>query len=491
VSPLTPPGGARETPPSGGSRDDWQRRERATARRARRAEPQAAGRGRADDADPYGWSTLPAEGQRPEYPPGEPPRGRGQREPWPTGPAPGQPVAGRPDQAPAGPRREDQWRDDPRRDDPRRDDQRRDDQRRDDQRRDERDRGGPRRRDDEPPHDRDEPTGDWDHGTGDWDELAGDEAPGGRGRQGRPHKRRAASGQQTGLDPSQQSDLPTWLQERGEVAVPVRRLLSLSVAGFAALLGFGLLLGAYALPDSYGFVIFGVQVLFVLAWTVAMRPAGAPVVAAVGLFAAVGADVAAVWPQTASLASLAYVTVVAFVAGVIGQLLRGSKRLRATESLGATLIVVIGVVSFATVIVLNRHPGGTQSVVVCLAAAGVALVVARLTDIVLPTPRASVQVPRGSIGVVLGAMAGTVAAGVAGSMLVGLWPSRAVIAGLVTATAAVLADLAVSYAEASRELDGEASSLWVARHMQGPLGGLALAAPAAYVLSVLVLVPNL
>ena len=57
--------------------------------------------------------------------------------------------------------------------------------------------------------------------------------------------------------------------------------------------------------------------------------------------------------------------------------------------------------------------------------------------------------------------------------------------------AAIMADLAVSYAEAGRELAGEPSALWIARHMQGPLGGYALAAPAAYVLSVMVLVPGL
>jgi hypothetical protein len=53
-----------------------------------------------------------------------------------------------------------------------------------------------------------------------------------------------------------------------------------------------------------------------------------------------------------------------------------------------------------------------------------------------------------------------------------------------------MADLAVSYAEAGREMEGEASSLWIARHMQGPVGGFALAAPAAYVLSVMVLLPG-
>ena len=65
------------------------------------------------------------------------------------------------------------------------------------------------------------------------------------------------------------------------------------------------------------------------------------------------------------------------------------------------------------------------------------------------------------------------------------------IAGLITSVAAVLADLGVGYAEASREIEGEVSSLWVVRHMQGPLGGFALAAPVAYAMSVILLVPAL
>jgi hypothetical protein len=303
----------------------------------------------------------------------------------------------------------------------------------------------------------------------------------------RPHKRRAAAGQQTGLDPDKQSDLPSWLQERGETVVPIRRLLSLSVAGFAALLGLGLLIGAHTLPSSYGFVIFAVQVLFVLSWTVAMRSPGPRITAAVGLVAAGAADLAAVLPNDASLAPLGYVTVAAFVLGVIGQLVRGGTRERATESLGATLSVVVGVVAFAALVVLNRHRLGTQSIVACLGAAAVALVVARLADIVLPSPRTSPQVPRGTVGVVLGAMAGTATATVLGSILVGLHPGPAAIAGLVTAMAAIAADLAVSYAETGRKLAGQPPALWIARHMQGPLGGFALAAPAAYVLSVLVL----
>lgn len=176
---------------------------------------------------------------------------------------------------------------------------------------------------------------------------------------------------------------------------------------------------------------------------------------------------------------------------MVGQLVRGSARSRVTESLSATVLVVIGVISLASLIVLSRHLAGTQSIEACLLAAAVAVMVARLSDVVLPAPRTSPQVSRGWIGVVLGAMAGTVAAGVAGSYLVGLEPKQTVIAGFVTAMCAIMADLAVSYVQASRELDGEPSALWVARHMQGPLAGFALAAPAVYVLSVLILVRGL
>jgi len=58
--------------------------------------------------------------------------------------------------------------------------------------------------------------------------------------------------------------------------VPVRRQLSVAIAGFAALLGAGLILGAQTSgPDArlpYAIVVFGVQLLFILAFTMAIRP---------------------------------------------------------------------------------------------------------------------------------------------------------------------------------------------------------------------------
>ncbi|MFC8615853.1 hypothetical protein ACFT9M_05470 [Micromonospora purpureochromogenes] len=273
--------------------------------------------------------------------------------------------------------------------------------------------------------------------------------------------------------------------------VDVHKPLSLTVAGFAALLGVGLVLGAqtagpgHRLP--FAFIVFGVQLLFVLAWTMAMRPPALLLVAVVSAAVAGAADVAAVQSDIAALAPLGYVAAGGFLLGVLGQLVRRVDRIRVTDSLGTTLLIVVGVVAFATLITLSRIPAGTQAITVCLAATGVALTVARLTDAVLPWPRLAPQVPRGAAGVVAGAMIGTLTSAVLGSYLVGFTPTSAALIGLVTAATAVLADLAVGYAEAGRLMAGEPPTLWIARHMQGPLGGFALAAPAAYAMCVLFL----
>lgn len=286
-------------------------------------------------------------------------------------------------------------------------------------------------------------------------------------------------------------DEPDEAPEEEVPPVPVRRSLALTVAGFAALLGVGLVLGAqtagpgHRLP--FAAIIFGVQLLFVLAWTMAIRPPALLVVALVSAAVAGIADAAAVQSEIAGLAPLGYAAAAGFVLGVLGQLVRRVDRVRVTDSLGSTLLIVVGVVAFATLIVLSRIPKGTQAITVCLTATGIALLVARLTDAVAPWPRLAPQVPRGAAGVVVGAMLGTLTSAVLGSYLVGFTPTSAALVGLVTAATAVLADLAVGYAEAGRLMAGEPPTMWIARHLQGPLGGFALAAPAAYVMCVLFL----
>lgn len=291
-------------------------------------------------------------------------------------------------------------------------------------------------------------------------------------------------------------DLPVVPEAWDSKVAPVRRLLSLAIAGFAGLLGFGLIFGAQTAGVGtarmpYGLVIFGVQALFVISWTVATRPPAPRVVATVGLLTAAAADIAAIYPDRASIAGLGYAAVGGFVAGVIGQLARRTSRVRATESLSATLIVVIGVVAFATLIVLTRVTVGTQAIVVSLAATAASLVVARVLDAIVPFPRLAPQVPRGASGVVVGAMVGSATGAVLGSLIFAFDPATGALVGFISAFAAVLADLAIGYAEAGRQLAGEPGSLWLVRHMQGPLGGYALAAPAAYVISELYLLPHL
>lgn len=277
--------------------------------------------------------------------------------------------------------------------------------------------------------------------------------------------------------------------------VPVRRLLSLAIAGFAGLLMVGLIFGAQTSGPGptripYAIVIFGVQLLYILAWTMAMRPPALMAVAGVSIAVAAAADVAAVWPEVASLAPLGYVAAGGFVAAVLAQLFRQDDRRRVTDSLGSTLMIVVGVVSFATLIVLTRVEAGTQAITVCLAGTGVALVVARLLDTVVPWPRMAPQVPRGATGVIVGAMVGTLASAILGSYILPFTPARGAIVGLIAAGAAGLADLGANYAEAGRQMAGELPTMWIARHMQGPLGGFALAAPAAYLMSVWFLVPS-
>jgi hypothetical protein len=278
--------------------------------------------------------------------------------------------------------------------------------------------------------------------------------------------------------------------EDGDIqVVPVRRQLSVAVAGFAALLAVGLILGAQTSgPDAripYAIVVFGVQLLFVLAWTMAMRPPAPALVAAICVAAGAVADYTSVTSGPAHLVPLVYVACAALVPALAVQGIRAADRQRARDSLGATLLLVLGVVVFASLIVLTRKPIGTQSVLVCLAAAGVSVLVARLTDAVFARPRIAPQVPRGATGIVLGAMFGTLAAAGLGSVLVlPFTPAKGAVVGLVAAALAVLVDLAVNYAEAGRSMAGAAPTFWVARHMQGPLGAFAVAAPVAYALTV-------
>ncbi|MEV0728837.1 hypothetical protein [Polymorphospora sp. NPDC050346] len=291
-------------------------------------------------------------------------------------------------------------------------------------------------------------------------------------------------------DPGHEPDDDAEFEDEIEI-VPVRRRLSAAIAGFAVLVGVGLILGAQTSGPGaripFAVVVFGVQVLFVLAWTMATRPPALPWVAGVAVAVAAAADLLAVTRQEAGLSPLLLVAIGGAVLAVLGQLVRRADRARLTESVGATLLVTFGVMALGTLLVLSRVPAGTQAIFVVATAAAVALLVARVTDAVFLWPRLAPQVPRGAAGVVAGAMCGTLASAVLGSYLVSFTPASGAVIGLVAAGAAVLTDLGAGYAEAGRQMAGDPPTLWLARHLQGPLGGFALAAPVAYAMTVLYL----
>ena len=131
--------------------------------------------------------------------------------------------------------------------------------------------------------------------------------------------------------------------------------------------GSGLILGAQTSgPDArtpYAIVIFGVQLMFVLAWTMALRPPAPSLVAGVarggrpdrrlpgGLHRRAEHPAAAArsrrsrWSRWWSASSSAR-----------------STGMRVRDAFGTTLLIVVGVVSFSALIALTRKPTGTQAV---------------------------------------------------------------------------------------------------------------------------------
>jgi hypothetical protein len=278
-------------------------------------------------------------------------------------------------------------------------------------------------------------------------------------------------------------------EELEEIPVaPVRRQLSLAIAGFAGLLGLALVLGAHtSAPDSrwpFALVLFGVQVLYLLAGVMALGPPAAATTGGVAVVVALAADYLAVSSKEAALLPLLWVALAGWAVALAGQLFKAEDRARVTDAWRTTGAIVVGVAAYAIPIVLTRQSIGTQAVIVCATAGGVTLLVARAADALFPKPRIAAQVPRGVTGVVLGAMLGTLAAAGLGSVLVlPFTPAKGAVIGLIAAVIANLVDLAVNFGQAGRRLAGDAPTFWLARHMQGPLGAFALISPVAYMLT--------
>jgi hypothetical protein len=142
---------------------------------------------------------------------------------------------------------------------------------------------------------------------------------------------------------------------------------------------------------------------------------------------------------------LAGVVALSLVGGLLHQLIR-RERSRVTESLADTFVVVVLVCSAVCLPAALQHPGGVWPVRAALAAAAVALLAGRLSDLVIHRPALTVGATRAWPGLLL-----ALGAGVAVGSLVGdghLTPSRAALIGLSAAATVAAVDLAVDLAAA-------------------------------------------
>ena len=241
-----------------------------------------------------------------------------------------------------------------------------------------------------------------------------------------------------------------------EAAAP-SRTHHLPAAGTAALAVAVLVAGPSLLdePGRLGAVLL-VQLVLVAAWVRATGLPGGAGAAAIGVAAAVGADLALMLPERPRLGGLLTVLGGAFLAVVVHQMLR-RPRSELVASLSGAVLLVCAVSALAALLLVERPAtaggsgGGTA-----LVAVGAALVAGSLTDSVLPRPALAPEVPRGLLGVVVAVLAGAAVLLLrSGSDGPDALPA-AFAGGLLGATAAVTG-LVAGYVVAEAETDGARS----------------------------------
>lgn len=194
-----------------------------------------------------------------------------------------------------------------------------------------------------------------------------------------------------------------------------------------------------------------VQVLLGLGLLALVDAPAAGGVFAIGA-AATGAADAVVLVDDGRVAGLAGVVALSLVAGLLHQLCR-RRRSRVTESLAATLVLVVLSCSAACLPAALQLPHGALTVRCALAAAGCALLAGRLGDAVVRRPAVVVGAARGWPGLVLG-----LGAGVAGCAVVAggdLPVGRAALLGLAAAAAVVTGDVLADLAAAELRPGGD------------------------------------
>jgi molybdopterin converting factor small subunit len=252
-----------------------------------------------------------------------------------------------------------------------------------------------------------------------------------------------------------------------------------AVAGLAAALVAAALAGLALLHiGALAAGVFAVQVVVALAWLAALDvPGGGGAFVIVVIASGVMDGLVGSFDEP-DIGRAAGVAAVAIIVSLLHQVAR-KPRVAVTLSFGGTVSAVAFAMAAASYIALRVESGGAQADAAALLGAGVALAVARLTDLALPRPAPLPGSRRGVVGLVVGLGAALVVGWGYGTNQAVLGAGSGSRLAMVAAVIALVADLAVDAVLAAAPPTEER-----ARSGVPPLGILlpvVLAAPAAYV----------
>lgn len=228
-----------------------------------------------------------------------------------------------------------------------------------------------------------------------------------------------------------------------------------------------------------------VQALLAAAWVFGTGLPGRNGALVIAVLAGAGADVAvSIWPD-GQLGTLLIVFALAVPVMIVHQLVRAAARVRVVESLGAISLLVLAEVALPAFLqlrgeFLGSDTGGTV-VAAAAAAAAAGIVVAGLVDLVAPLPHLDAGVPRGLLGIAVGAACGGLIGYLMLRSVTEFIGGRGAFAG--AALAAVVGFLAVgmSFTEVTIARPGT-PVVRALRPMLIALVPLAMLAPVAYIL---------
>lgn len=224
--------------------------------------------------------------------------------------------------------------------------------------------------------------------------------------------------------------------------------------------------------------VFVVQVVVALAWLAALDvPASGGAFVIVVIASGVMDGVVGSYRE-ADIGRAAGVAAVAVIVSLLHQIAR-RPRVAVTLSFGGTLSALAFAMASASYVGLCVEKGGDQADAAALLGAGVALGVARLTDLAVPRPAPLPGSRRGVVGLVLGLAAALLVGWAYGDGQAVLDTSRGTRLALVAAVIALVADLAVdAVLHAAPPVDSRARSGVPPLAILLPV---VVAAPAAYV----------